>query len=134
EPQAQQPDRFTAATRLSMAGGAHAAGDWEVSFRLLKSAVSEGLQAAEELYAALSLAGSFREEELFVDLLSQLRRTYPEEVLTARAGYLDLFNNSDFAGALKVAEELKLPIEVAQCRACLSPVIDAREFLREMES
>lgn len=133
EPHAVRADRFTAATQLSMAAGAYTADDWDAGVRLLRSAFSEGLQTAEELFMALNLADSLREQELFTDVIEQLRRTFPENRLTARAEYLALFNKRDFAGALKMAEQLNLTVETAQCRAFLSPVIDASEFLIEME-
>lgn len=133
QPYASQSDEWTVGSKISMAAAAQAAGDWDASHKLLAEAIKEEIQTLEELHFALTVAYSHGNGEIMDQMLGEMRLRHPNSNLTRRGEFLRFFQKRDFGSALRVAEGLNLPVEIAQCRAFLSCRIDADEFLSEME-
>jgi hypothetical protein len=132
EPYIAQAGEWTVGTQLYLARAAQIAGNMEASHKLLMQAAEEEVQTAEELFSILQLADTHGELELFQQMHSKICRSFPDIPLTQRSEYLRLFKKRDFAAALKIAENLGLTTEMAQCRAFISPSIQSDEFLDEM--
>lgn len=133
EPFAAHSDEWTVGSQISMAAAALAAGNLAASHELLAKVVKEEIPTPEELHWALTIAYSLNDTEMMRQLLEAMRLRHPDSNLTCRGEFIQLFQQRDFKNALRIAEELNLPVEIAQCRAFLSDPIDADEFLLEME-
>lgn len=133
EPYVVQATEMTLGSQLCMSAAALAAGKIKASHELLMQAVTEEIQTAEDLFGAMQLADSHDECELFARMVAQLHRSFPNNPLTLQAEYRRLFKQRDFGAALKLAEQLSLIVETAQCRAFLPSTVNATEFLAEME-
>ncbi|MES2438554.1 MAG: CHAT domain-containing protein [Verrucomicrobiota bacterium] len=133
EPFADQAGDLLVGSQICIAGAALIAGDWNASHKLLANALNEEIQTPEELHAALTVAYSLGNVEMMQQILEEMLLRHPDSTLTRRGEFLQFFQKRDFGNALKIAEDLKLPVEIAKCRAFLSCRIGADEFLSEME-